>query len=57
MFLQEGWTALAFAASNGDAVMVQTLVDSGADVNLPDKVASYSSLLKRCYMSSDIWLL
>jgi len=32
-----GWTALVYAAWNGDAAIVRLLLDKGADVNLKDK--------------------
>ena len=38
LFLQDGWTALHFAASSKDVGTTKLLINNGAEINVADKV-------------------
>ena len=38
LFLQDGWTALHFAASNNDVGTTKLLIKNGAEIDVADKV-------------------
>ena len=43
--VQDGWTALMYAARNGHAPVVQALLDSGAAMDLTEKVTKLSECI------------
>ena len=43
--MQDGTTAISYAAMKGHSDVVQLLIQSNADVDLPDKVIDYVSVI------------
>jgi len=52
IIIQEaGWTALMFAAKEGDMKILQQLISAGADVNVVDKVGDMFGLVSVCWIN------
>jgi len=48
---EAGWTALMFAAKEGDMKILQQLISAGADVNVVDKVGDMFVMVSVCWIN------
>ena len=48
---EAGWTALMFAAKEGDMKILQQLISAGADVNVVDKVGDMFMMVSVCWIN------